>query len=167
MTQSSKDKVIAWLTSAGFIVAPLNTALPSNAEWGLAVSTPPPVQVRLKIFGLNTGGIVIGMGVNFSDKHREELIRLPVKERIRFSATMLDRVLSICPYCRIALQGGVTSPVALIAEILLFSDEITRQRLVDDSARLVNVFLIVNALLWEKFPHTITAPQHSQSSSFI
>ena len=167
MAHKTKDKITTWLADAGFVVAPFDAALPSNAEWGLAVATPPPMQVRMRILGLKRGGIVVGMGVNFSDKHREEINRLPIEERVKFSAILLDRVLSICPHCRIALHGGITSPTAVVAEILLFEEEITKQRLIDDVARLVNLFLIVNALLWEKFPHTIAPSRQHHNSSFI
>ena len=150
-----RSKLAGWLASAGLIVAPIEEkGLPSNAEWGLAVSTPPPIQVKLRLLGLRGGVVVAGIGVNFAEQHRQEMMKLKPAERIVFTARLTAALLTLCPYCRIALQGGMTEPSAIVAEIVYYSDTITKQRIVDDIARLINVFLLVNALLWQQFPQT-------------
>jgi hypothetical protein len=166
LSKLSRDTVLAWLGESGFLVAPLTAQLPSNAEWGLLVSTPPPLQVKLRLLGLKNGDLVFGVGVNFSEKHVSEINKLKPEERVKLSAEIISSILSVCPYCRIALRESLANPVALISEILIKGDEASKQRLVDDAARLVNVFLIVNAILWKKFP-LIEVAEGKQSNIFM
>ena len=147
-----RDTVAKWLGESGFLVAPLSAPLPSNASWGLLVSTPPPLQIKLRLLGLNNGDVIVGVGVNFSEKHVEEINKLKPAERIKLSSRILDAILRVCPYCRVALRESLANPVAIVSEILVTKESLSRQRLVDAAARLVNVFLIVNAVLWQEFP---------------
>ncbi|KSW11311.1 hypothetical protein CF15_00095 [Pyrodictium occultum] len=166
MAKQAREKITAWLTDAGLVVAPLNAPMPSNAEWGLLVATPPPLQVKLRVIGLKNGDVILSIGVNFSEQHREEVRKMPVEERVRFTAQLLERLIAVCPYCRVALNGSIDSPEAIVAEVLLSGDEVSRQRIMDGVARLVNLFLMVNAVLWERFPGTV-AGKEPQSQSFI
>ena len=163
-----KDRIAGWLAAAGFIVASFQGPLPSNAEWGLLVSTPPPLQVKLRVIGLRGGALTIGIGVNISEHHRKLNEELSIEERVKLPASMLEKLLMLCPYCRVALQGGIASPAGIIAEIYIDGAEVTKQRIVDDAARLVNAFILINSILWEKFP--TTSPNRGSattSSSFM
>jgi len=151
-SQSIREKLVSWLTSAGFMVAPADQGLPSAAEWGLMVATPPPIQVKLRIVGLKNGLLIAGIGVNFSDLHRRELQKLPEAERSSFIATLMSKILLLCPICRTALHGGIVNTEAIIAEIVYSPDTLTQQRLLDDMTRLVNVFMLINMELWGRFP---------------
>ncbi len=163
-----KEKLTAWLASAGFIVAPADEGLPSAAEWGIMVSTPPPLQVRMRLMGLRSGLVVAGIGVNFSDVHKRELQKLSAAERSAFVASLASKLMLLCPMCRIALHGGIVNPEAIVAEIVYDPDELTRQRLIDDMARLVNTFMLINMELWSRFPEAhIEAAKGEGGTSFI
>lgn len=162
----SQDTVAKWLGESGFLVAPLAAPLPSNASWGLLVSTPPPLQIKLRLLGLKNGDIVVGVGVNFSEKHIEEIKKLKSAERVRLSAKIIESIIDVCPYCRVALRESLLNPVAIVSEILVTREALSRQRLVDDAARLVNVFLIVNTILWQEFP-LVEVEESKQSSIFM
>ena len=49
-------------------------------------------------------------------------------------------------------SGPLHLPSAIIAESYLEGASLSMQRLVDDVTRLVNVFIIVNSVLWEFIP---------------
>ncbi|ABM80285.1 DUF2299 domain-containing protein [Hyperthermus butylicus] len=158
-----KDRIAGWLAGAGFIVVSFQGPLPSNAEWGLLVSTPPPLQVKLRVMGLRGGAVTLGIGVNISEHHRKLIEGLSIEERVRLTASMLEKLLMLCPYCRVALQGSLGSPVGIIAEIYIDGAEATKQRIVDDAARLVNIFLLINSILWKRFP--ATSPERSGTAT--
>jgi len=163
--QELRDKIVSWLASAGFIVAPMQGPLPQNAEWGLGVSTPPPLQVKLRLIGLKHGIVIAGIGVNFSDIHREKLKELEDAERVSFMAELTRRLLLLCPYCRLAVQGGMLTPELIIAEIVYYAETLAKQRLLDDLARLVNIFLLVNTELMHRFPEPVLeAAKHGEPS---
>ena len=147
-----KGRIMGWLSTAGFIVAPHQGPLPSNAAWGLLVTTPPPLQVKVRILCLKDGNLIAGIAINISDYHRKAVGGMEERERIRLTAQMIREVLKVCPYCRLGVQGPLHLPTAIIAESYLDSRGLTMQRLVDDVTRLVNVFLIVNSVLWEYVP---------------
>lgn len=168
MAENLRERLASWLAGAGFIVAPGDEGLPSNAEWGLMVATPPPIQVKLRLIGLKNGLVIAGIGVNFSDLHRRELQKLSTAERSGFVASLASKIIAMCPMCRIALHGGVVNPEAIIAEIVYASDELTRQRLLDDIARLVNVFMLINMELWSRFPEAhIDAAKEEGGTTFL
>ena len=152
MAEETRDKLVAWLASAGYIVAPAEQGLPPQASWGLMVATPPPVQVKMRIIGLRNGAVIAGIGVNFADVHRREIMKLEPAERSSFVAGLLSGIIQLCPYCRVALQGGMLSPEAVVAEILYAGDTLSKQRVIDDMARLVNIFMYINMELWRRFP---------------
>jgi hypothetical protein len=164
-----RDRIVSWLASAGFIVAPADQGLPSAAQWGIMVSTPPPIQVRLRLMGLRSGLVVAGIGVNFSDVHKRELQRLEPAERSAFVAQLSSKIMLLCPMCRIALHGGLVNPEAIVAEIVYDPDNLTKQRLIDDMARLVNVFMLINMELWSRFPeaHIEAAKSQGGGTSFM
>ena len=147
-----RGRITSWLTAAGFIVAPHQGPLPSNAAWGLLVTTPPPLQVKVRLLCLKDGGVIAGIAINISDYHKKALEELEERERIRLSSRMIREVIKVCPYCRLGVQGPLHLPTAIIAESYLDGKALTMQRLVDDVTRLVNIFLIVNSLLWEYVP---------------
>jgi hypothetical protein len=147
-----KSKITGWLTTAGFIVAPYQGPLPSNAACGLLVTTPPPLQVKVRIVCLNDGNLITGIAINISDYHRKAIEEMNEKERIKLTSQMIRDVLRICPYCRLGIQGPLHLPTAIIAEAYLDSKSLTMQRLVDDVTRLVNIFLVINSILWEYVP---------------
>jgi len=164
-----RDKIASWLASAGFIVAPSDQGLPPTAEWGLMVSTPPPIQVKLRLIGLKNGLVIAGIGVNFSDLHRSELKKLPPTERSGFVASLVSKILTLCPICRTAIHGGIVDAEAIIAEIVYAPEDLTRQRMLDDLARLVNIFMLINMELWNKFPkaHLDAAQDKEGGTTFI
>lgn len=147
-----KGRVTSWLTTAGFIVAPHQGPLPSNAAWGLLVTTPPPLQVKVRILCLKDGNLIAGIAINISDYHRKAVEEMDEKERVKLTAQMIREILKVCPHCRLGIQGPLHLPVAIIAESYLDSKGLTMQRLVDDVTRLVNIFLVVNSVLWEYVP---------------
>jgi len=162
--QSKRDAIAGWLSSAGYLVTGSNAGLPSTAEWGLLVTTPPPMQVKLRVIGLKGDKITCNIAVSFSPRHRELVSKLDMEEKVRFSSELMLKLLSICPHCRIAIQGGLQAPQAVIAEILLDEEELTKQRLLDDVARLVNIFLAVNSMLWSLFPREHAARQKQEET---
>ncbi len=167
MSSSIREKIVGWLTSAGYIVAPLQTRLPPAAEWGVAAMTPPPVQVKLRVLGLKGDLVVLGLGVNFSDTHKQLISNLPLNKRVEFTSELVGKLLAICPYCRLAVQGGLQNPTAIAAEILYYADSIEKQRLIDDAARLVNIFMLINAELWRRFPEHHVREKPSEATSFM
>ncbi len=167
MSLNIRERIVGWFTSAGYIVAPLQARLPPTAEWGVAAMTPPPVQVKLRILGLKGDLIVLGLGVNFSDKHKQLINNLSLSERVEFTSELVGKLLAICPYCRLAVQGGLQSPTAIAAEILYYADSVEKQRLIDDAARLVNIFMLINAELWRRFPEHHAREKPSEETSFM
>ena len=163
---ANQDTVAKWLGESGFLVAPLSAPLPSNASWGLLVSTPPPLQIKLRLLGLKNGDVIVGVGVNFSEKHVQEIKGLKPAERVKLSARILKSILEVCPYCRVALRESLLNPTAIVAEVLVSREALNRQRLVDEAARLVNVFLIVNTVLWQEFP-LVEVEESKQSNIFM
>ena len=152
MTGSIQDQLAGWLAAAGLIVSSMTSGLPSNASWGLTVSTPPPVRVTMRVMGLRGGQIVLGIGINLSPMHREKIMSLPPAERVAFTASLVSKLIDTCPYCRFGIQGGMNEPQAFVAEILYFNDTVEKQRLIDDISRLVNIYLLINSELWRRFP---------------
>jgi hypothetical protein len=147
-----QDIIAGWLASAGYLVKSLSEGLPSAAEWGLSVSTPPPLQVRLRVIGLKGGNVVLSIAIGFSEDHMRMIRELKEEDRVKLSSRIFLGVLKVCPYCRLALQGGMASPTSVVAEILLDGGSVNKQRVLDDVARLVNVFFTVNSILWSTFP---------------
>ena len=100
-----RDKITAWLTQAGFTVAPYQGPLPSNSAWGLLVTTPPPLQVKLRIVCLSDGNLIAGIAINISDYHRRAVEKMEEEERIKLTSRLIQAVLSVCPHCRLGVQG--------------------------------------------------------------
>ncbi len=128
---------------------------PPGAEWSLDVMTPPPLNVGVKIVYLKSGVMTAVMGVRFSPEHARLVAELKEEERVRFATRMLVELLKLCPSCRIAIQPGIQQPEAVLVEAHFDPDRLERGGLVEllhAVQRLVNAYILVNALLWEKFP---------------
>jgi len=128
---------------------------PPGAEWSLDVLTPPPLNVGVKIVYLKTGVMTAVMGVKFSPEHARLVGELKEEERIKFATRMLIELLKICPSCRIAIQPGIQQPEAVLVEAHLDPERLREEGLeglLHAVQVLVNAYILVNALLWEKFP---------------
>lgn len=158
-----RDKLTKMLIDLGFTVAPMGR-LPPNADWGLAVRTPPPTSITLNIIGLRSGLIVAGIGVMFSEPHRRAMEALKAVERVKLSAKLLRSIVMVCSTCRVGIHGQISQPAGVVAEVVLDPNTLTLSRLSDTLAMLINVFLTVNTILWEAFPSLHTGG-HSQAGS--
>ncbi|NOZ88653.1 MAG: DUF2299 domain-containing protein [Crenarchaeota archaeon] len=160
-----KRKILEWLVDAGLTVQP-SPQPPPNADWALTATTPPPLRVNLTLLG--RGDIVAaGIGVRFSPPHMEALRGLDAEERVRFSAELMRSVAQLCPPCRIALQGPLHEPQGLAAEVVYTAESLDRQKLLEEVARLVNVYLVVNSLLWERFPSLHIPREGGSATTFM
>ncbi len=95
--------------------------------------------------------MILVMPIGFSELHRKMIQLLPAEERVKLVSRVLQAVASICPECRVGLGGTPVTPQGVVAEIH-YVEKPGEQRLADDITRLLNVYLVVNAVLWEKFP---------------
>ena len=149
--EAGKEKLSRMLLDLGLTVAPMEK-IPPNADWGIAAQTPPPTRLTLNFIGLRSGLIVAGIGVMLSEPHRRALASLEATERVRLSARLLRSIVTVCSTCRVGLHGDVSQPTGVVAELLLEPDTLTITKLSDTVSKLVNVFLVVNTVLWEAFP---------------
>jgi len=129
---------------------------PPQAVWSYEIISPPPLAVRLRAFMLNTNVLVLGIGVKFSPEHQQSIQSLETKEKLRLSSRIILEVLRICPYCRIAVQPALDNPEAVIAEIHRLLTDCNKAVIAEDVVRLVNVYIAINAVLWDYFPHVVS-----------
>ena len=132
---------------------------PEGFDWVRdVVSETPVARVALRVFGSESGRLVLAMPVGFAQQHRALLAGLPVEERVAFISRLLYTLAMVCPVCRLGLGGEPVNPEGVVAEIHYVSAP-DAQRLADDIIRLFNVYLLVNAMIWEKFPGAATPGQ--------
>lgn len=134
---------------------------PPQAVWGYEIVSPPPLAVRLRAFMLNTNVLVLGIGVKFSPEHQQSIQALEPKEKLRLSSKLILEILRVCPYCRVAVQPTLDNPEAVIAEIHRPPTSYNKAVIAEDLVRLVNVYIAINAVLWNHFPQVsnISKPQ--------
>ena len=125
---------------------------PPQAVWSYEIISPPPLAVRLRAFMLNTNVLVLGIGVKFSPEHQQSIQSLESKEKLRLSSKIILEVLRVCPYCRVAVQPTLDNPEAVIAEIHRLLTDHNKAVIAEDVVRLVNVYIAINAVLWNYFP---------------
>jgi len=125
---------------------------PPHATWSYEIVSPPPLSVRLRAFMLNTNVLVLGIGVKFSPEHQRSIQALESKEKLRLSSKLILEILRVCPYCRVAVQPTLDNPEAVIAEVHRLSTSYDKAVIAEDIVRLVNVYIAINAVLWDYFP---------------
>lgn len=125
---------------------------PPHAVWSYEIVSPPPLAVRLRAFMLNTNVLVLGIGVKFSPEHQQSIQALESKEKLRLSSRLILEMLRVCPYCRIAVQPTLDNPEAVIAEVHRLLTDYNKTVIAEDIVRLVNVYIAINAVLWDYFP---------------
>ncbi len=104
------------------------------------------------------GRLILAMPIGFSQTHQQLIQMLPAEQRIKLISRMITSVATTCPHCRVGIGGTPVNPQGVIAEIH-YVEKPARQRLADDITLLLNVFLIVNAILWDQFPSTAPTGQ--------
>ena len=163
-----KTRVIEWLVRGGFRVEEPSRPLPPGADWGLDIYTPPPT-LRLHLVHIaQRRGLVVGIGIGFSQEHLKGIMSLKDEDRVRLSASMMARILSVCPYCRISLQPSPNNPERVIVELGILDEALTAQGLVEAIVRLVNTFIAVNTILWERFPSVISkAAERTSETTYM
>ena len=137
------------------IEEPSGVKLPEGFDWVRdVVAVTPVTRVSIRVMGSEERGIMVAaMLIGFAAAHREMIRSMPIEDRVAFISRLLYMVSILCPLCRIGLGGSPVDPKGIIAEIV-YVEPPGSQRLADDLVRLYNVFILVNALIWEKFPST-------------
>ncbi len=141
---------------AGFEAKKADVEPPLGLDWVLdIVAGVPGMQVVVRAAGSDKHGrLVLIMPIGFSDVHRSLISGLPVDKRVTLVSRMLREVLRVCPYCRVGVGGTIADPQGIVAEVH-YVEKPEPQRLLDDITRLLGVFLVVNAVLWEEFPSSL------------
>ena len=163
MPKTSKEKITGWLMRAGFRVEEGKHPIPPEAEWGLEVFTPPPLQVHLRIFYFPRRKLIVsGIGIGLAEPHRVGVIAMSPEDRTKLSSDLLQGIMALCPHCRISMQPSPFVPERVVVEEGVLEESLEAQRLLDTMSRLVNVYILVNAILWRYFPETAGQQQESR-----
>ncbi len=144
---------------------PAGVRPPEGFEWVRdVVSETPLARVAVRVLGSESGRLVLAMPIGFAQQHRVLLAGLPPEERVAFISRLLYTMALLCPRCRVGLGGDPSSPEGVVAEIH-YVEAPGAQRLADDIVMLFNVYLLVNAMIWEKFP-SAAAPGQATSTMY-
>ncbi len=147
-----KNIVKKALERLGFQVMEV-AAKPPGAKWAFDVVSPQPLSLRLRVAELETDVLVFGIAIVLSEEHRSAYMRLQTSERMKLTSRIILEVLRVCPYCRVMIQPRLDQLETIVAEVHHYPSHGIDERSVGEYIhRLVNVFLAVNAVLWERFP---------------
>ncbi|BAN90533.1 DUF2299 domain-containing protein [Aeropyrum camini] len=136
-----KNRVLAWLADEFNVSV---KSLPKNAplDWAIKAETQAPVKVALVVQKPRGRDVVaVTIGIALSPKHREALSKLSPGAREEFAVTLLTELMAMCPHCRVVAQPNPRDLHTILISRELYSEDITRQALMDASVTLVNMFL--------------------------
>ncbi len=150
---NAKDIIRVTLESLGFRVREEKGIIPPDAKWVLEVSTPHPLNLKLRVAELKSEVVVFGIAIVLSEEHMRAYMELDESSKLRLASRLLLEMLKVCPFCRVSMQPSVNNVKTIVVEVHHYPSRSLNETLVADYIhRLVNVFFAVNAVLWDRFP---------------
>ncbi|RLG86735.1 MAG: hypothetical protein DRO15_05790 [Thermoprotei archaeon] len=157
MRRNWSDQVLKWLLEAGFKIEKLEELAQAKARWGYKVTLPPPpAPTTIVVFEPEqfTDRLVLFLGVNIAPEHLKELMKLDEKSRVSFISEILLDVVRVCPLCKASIQPNPTNPRSFAVSLLIFYENLSKARLIEDLITLSNVYTAILANFWARLPIT-------------
>jgi hypothetical protein len=143
--ESSRDKILSWLTEEGLEVRvePVPPGVP--VEWVVLVQIPGVVKVNVAIQQPRgrVDVIAISLGVMIGPEHRELIMRLVREDRLILASGILRDLIMVCSDCAIAVQPSLEDPQFINVTKLVYSSSLSRESLMSVLRLMANIFTLI------------------------
>jgi hypothetical protein len=143
--ESSRDKILSWLTEEGLEVRvePVPPGVP--VEWVVLVQIPGVVKVNVAIQQPRgrVDVIAISLGVMIGPEHRELIMRLVREDRLILASGILRDLIMVCSDCAIAIQPSLEDLQFINVTKLVYVSSLSRESLMSVLRLMTNIFTLI------------------------